>query len=67
MMTSDSARTTSAKAADEVRIVLMFPEVRNTGLMIEPMTIRTASAGSRAKSRSRASAMALVRGAIALL
>src|SRR5271170_7516871 len=66
MMTSDSASTTSAKAADEVRIVLIFPEVRKTGLMMEPMTISTASAGSSAKSRSRASAMALVRCATRL-
>ncbi len=63
MMTSDSAKTTSAKAADEVRIVLIFPEVRNTGLIMAPMMISTANAGSSARSRSRASAIALVRGA----
>ena len=56
----------SAKAAEEVRIVLIFPEVRKTGLMMEPMTSSTASAGSSAKSRSRAKAMALVRCATML-
>ena len=66
MMTSDSAKTTSARAADEVRIVLIFPEVRKTGLINEPMMSSTTNAGSSAKSRSRASAMALVRGARAL-
>jgi hypothetical protein len=66
MMTSDSARTTSAKAAEEVRIVLMFPEVRKTGLMMEPMTSRTASAGRSARSRSRAKAMLPVRCATRL-
>src|SRR6202020_1664697 len=66
MITSDSARTTSARAAEEVRIVLIFPDVRKTGLMMEPMTISTASAGSSARSRSRAKAMLLVRCAIML-
>ena len=66
MMTSNSAKTTSARAADEVRIVLIFPEVRKTGLMTEPMTMSTARAGSSARSRSRAKAMALVRCATRL-
>ena len=54
MMISDSASTTSASAADEVRMVLMLPAVRKTGLTIVPMTSRRASAGSSARSRSRA-------------
>src|ERR1700677_3710044 len=66
MMTRDSAKTTSARAADDVRIVLMFPEVRNTGLMIEPMMMSTTSAGSSARSRNRAKAMVLVRCATRL-
>jgi hypothetical protein len=61
MMTSDSARTTSARAADEVRMVLIFPEVRKTGLINEPMMSSTTSAGRSARSRSRAKAMAPVR------
>src|SRR3984957_17701151 len=66
MMTSDSARTTSARAAEEVRIVLIFPDVRKTGLMMDPMTSMTASAGRSARSRSRAKAMLLVRCATML-
>src|SRR6202453_2946783 len=66
MMTRDSAKTTSARAADDVRIVLMFPEVRKTGLMMEPMMSSTASAGSSARSRNRAKAMVLVRCATRL-
>src|SRR3984957_2297379 len=66
MMTSDSASTTSARAAEEVRIVLIFPDVRKTGLMMEPMTSSTASAGRSARSRSRAKAMTLVRCATML-
>ena len=56
MMISDSASTTSASAAEEVRMVVMLAWVRKTGLTKEPTTISTTSAGTRARSRSRAMA-----------
>jgi hypothetical protein len=64
MMMSDSASTTSASAADEVRMVLILPEVRNTGLTIAPTIIKTASAGNNARSRRRANAIAPAAGAV---
>ncbi len=64
MMTSDSASTTRASAADEVRMVLILPEVRKTGLTIVPIMTSRASAGSSARSRRRATTILVAVGAI---
>ena len=45
------ASTTSASAADEVRMVVDVAGVRKTGLTNAPMMTRTTSAGSSARSR----------------
>ena len=55
MTISDSASTTSASAADEVRMVVRLARVRKTGLTKAPIEISDASAGSSARSRKRSS------------
>ena len=57
MMISDSASTTRARAAEEVRIVVMLAWLRKTGLTNVPTMMSTTSAGSSARSRSRATAI----------
>ena len=53
MTISDSASTTSASAADEVRMVMMLAALRKTGLTRAPTTMSMISAGKRARSRRR--------------
>ena len=56
MMTSDSASTTSASAAEEVRMVVMLAWVRKTGLTKPPMTM---SSDERRQQRQVAEAGAM--------